>query len=422
MRVKGVRLYAANHLQLDDFDLPEIKDDKILVKVISNSICMSTYKALIQGSMHKRVPDNIATNPTIMGHEMSGEIIEVGKKWQDKYKAGQRFALQPALNYKGSPEAPGYSFEYFGGLITYCIIPREVMELGYLLPYEGDSFYEASLSEPMSCIISAYHSNYHTTFGNYTHEMGIKKGGCLALFAAGGPMGLGAIDYGLSHEQKPKTMVIVDIDDARLNRAEELFADKAKKEGVELHFVNPKGKETEEVNKTLMELSHGKGYDDIYVYAPVTALIEQADSLLAKDGCLNFFAGPADKNFQAKINFYNIHYTPTHVMGSTGGSEVDMLESLDMTKKGQINPAVMVTHIGGLNSAIDTISNLPNIPGGKKLVYVDLDMEMTAISDFAKSNDPVLKELAKIVAKTKGIWNAEAESYLLKHGKKIKVS
>ena len=56
---KAVRMHAANDLRLDTFEMPAIKDDEILVKIISDSICMSSYKAAIQGSNHKRVPDNL---------------------------------------------------------------------------------------------------------------------------------------------------------------------------------------------------------------------------------------------------------------------------------------------------------------------------------------------------------------------------
>ena len=64
---KAVRMYGQNDLRLDTFELPEIKDDEILVKVISDSICMSSYKAALQGSNHKRVPDNISEHPAIIG-------------------------------------------------------------------------------------------------------------------------------------------------------------------------------------------------------------------------------------------------------------------------------------------------------------------------------------------------------------------
>lgn len=416
MKTRAVRLYGVNDLRLEEFELPEIKDDEILAQVISDSVCMSTYKAVIQGKKHKRVPDDIDVNPTIMGHEFAGIIVQVGAKWQDQFKPGDKFAIQPALNYKGSPYAPGYSYRYFGGNTTYTIIPPEVMELGYLLKYEGKGFYEASLAEPMSCIIGGFHSNYHTETGKYVHHMGIVEGGKTAILAGAGPMGLGAIDYALHCDRRPSLLVVTDIDDNRLKRAEKLFPpEEAKKDGIDLIFVNTKN--IDDVPKYLIDITGGTGYDDVFVYAPVKELVEQGDRILGKDGCLNFFAGPTDTEFKAEVNFYNIHYTPTHIMGSTGGNADDMLESLRMSAQGLINPAVMVTHVGGLNCVVDTILNLPKIPGGKKLTYSNVDMELTAIEDFAEKGktDPFFAELAKIVEKHNGLWSAEAEAYLLEH-------
>ena len=82
MNTKAVRLYGVNDLRLEEFELPEIGEEEILAHVISDSICMSTYKAASQGSAHKRVPDDIAENPVIVGHEFCGEIVAVGAKWQ----------------------------------------------------------------------------------------------------------------------------------------------------------------------------------------------------------------------------------------------------------------------------------------------------------------------------------------------------
>lgn len=105
MQVKGVRLYAKDDIRLEEFELPEIKDDEILVKVMSDSICMSTWKMVKQGADHKRVPADVADHPIIIGHEFAGDIVKVGKKWQDKFKPGQKFAQQPAI--PGQAESPG---------------------------------------------------------------------------------------------------------------------------------------------------------------------------------------------------------------------------------------------------------------------------------------------------------------------------
>lgn len=414
MKAYGVRLYGANNLKLEEFELPKIKDDEILVKVVSDSVCMSTYKAVILGTEHKRVPKNVATNPVLIGHEFAGDIVEVGSKWASQFKAGQKFAQQPALNYKGSLASPGYSYEWFGGNVTYTVIPMEVMELGCLLPYNGNAYFDASLGEPMSCIVGAYHASYHTTPGSYNHVMGTVIGGKMAILAGTGPMGLGAIDYAISCDRKPSLLVVSDIDDARLARAKSIFDKKAKDNGVALHFINVKGDNATAI-KNLLDFTDGKGFDDVFVYAPVKEAIEMGDDILGRDGCLNFFAGPTDTKFKANFNFYNAHYTSTHIVGTSGGNVDDLKESLEMSAKGLINPAVMLTHIGGIDSTIDTVLNLPKIPGGKKMIYNHINMPLTSIDDIMNKpqTDSRFKHLASLLATNNGIWNVACEEYLL---------
>ena len=415
MKTKAVRMYGKEDLRLEVFDLPEMKDDEILAKIVSDSICMSSFKAAEQGAAHKRVPDDVAQHPVIIGHEFCGEIVEVGKKWANEFKAGEKFSIQPAINYKGSLAAPGYSYQYIGGDATYIIIPNEVMEQKCLLPYQGEAFFYGSVAEPMSCIVGGFHAFYHTTNGVYTHKMGIVEGGNMAILAGVGPMGLGAIDYAIHGPRKPKLLVVTDIDDARLARAEQLYtAADAAKNGVKLVFLNTsKG----DAVKALMDLTGGKGYDDVFVFAPVKPVVEQGDSILGRDGCLNFFAGPIRTDFKAEFNFYNVHYSSTHIVGTSGGNTDDMREALKLMETGRINPAAMITHVGGLNAVIDTTLNLPNIKGGKKLIYTNIDLPLTAIADFAEKGktNPLFAELDKIVKANNNLWCTEAEKYLLSH-------
>ncbi len=415
MKTTAVRLYGKEDLRLETFELPPMKEDEILARIVSDSLCMSSFKASEQGAKHKRVPDNVAENPIIIGHEFCGEIVEVGSKWASRFKKGDHFSIQPALNYKGTLNSPGYSYPYIGGDATYIIIPNEVMELGCLLPYAGEAFFYGSLAEPMSCIVGAFHANYHTTNGSYVHRMGIVEGGKMALLAGVGPMGLGAIDYALHGPRRPGLLVVTDIDEARLARAEELYPpESAAKDGIRLVYLNTR--EGDAVQK-LMEVSGGSGYDDVMCFAPVRAVVETGDRILARDGCLNFFAGPMDSGFRAEFNFYNVHYASTHIVGTSGGNTDDMIESLKLMEEGRINPAAMITHIGGLDAVIGATLNLPRIPGGKKLIYTGIQMELCAISDFAEKgkSDPLFARLAESVAKHRNLWNAEAEKILLSH-------
>ena len=410
MKTKAVRIYGANDIRLEEFELPAIKEDEILAEVISDSVCMSTHKAVLQGPAHKRVPEDVAVNPTIIGHEFCGIIREVGAKWKDKYKPGDKFAIQPAMNYKG----------WIGGNSQFVVIPHEVMECDCLLHYDHDTYFYGSLAEPVSCIVGGYHCNYHATPGVYVHNMGIVEGGNTILMAAAGPMGLEAIDYAIHCDRKPGLLVVTDIDSVRLKRAASIHTvEEAEKNGVKLVYVNTN--DVENAHDYLMELTGGKGYDDAFVYAPVKPVVELADSVLGKDGCLNFFAGPTNTQFSALFNFYNVHYNFTHVCGNSGGNTQDMIESLDMMSNGKLNPAAMITHVGGLDAVIDTVINLPKIPGGKKLIYNHISMPLTALTDLAEKGkeDPMYAKLAEIVEANNGLWCGEAEKYLLAHAKAI---
>jgi threonine dehydrogenase-like Zn-dependent dehydrogenase len=421
-------MYGKKDLRLEEFELPEAGEDEILAHIISDSLCMSSYKAAVQGSEHKRVPSDISQQPIMVGHEFCGEIVSVGSKWQDRFQAGDRFSIQPALNYKGSLDAPGYSYRFVGGDATHVVIPNEVMEMDCLLPYTGSAFFLGSLSEPVSCIVGAFRANYHHVApGRYDHVMDIKEGGNMAILAGVGPMGLGAIDYAIHRDRRPKRLVVTDIDDARLNRAQGIYTpEEAAKNGVELIYVNTKTLASElsdgrSVEDYLIEIADGQGFDDVFAFAPVRPVVEQAGRILGRDGCLNFFAGPTDKSFSAELNFYNVHYERHHIVGTSGGNTDDMREALDLMSRGVVNPAAMITHVGGLNAVADTTLHLPNIPGGKKLMYTNIDLELTAIDDFAEKgkDNPLFAKLAEIVEKHKGLWNGEAEAYLLENAPTI---
>lgn len=413
MKTHALRLYGKKDVRLESFELPEITADEILADVVTNSICMSTHKAVIQGSAHKRVPADVATNPVIIGHEMCGTILQVGEKYRDKFEPGMKYTIQPAINYPNrEPEAPGYSFRYLGGNATKVIIPAEVMAMDCLIPCFGDTFFKASLAEPVACILAAFKDQFHYERNQYVHDMGIRENGNLAILGGAGPMGIAAVEVLLHHRRKPKLVLLTDIDQKRLDRAARLFPkEKVEKSGIELLMINTKKVSIPEIlNKT-----DKRGFDDVFIFAPVKELVTQANQLLAIGGCLNIFAGPPTRDFTAEINLYNIHYNMHHIIGSAGSNRDDLRETVELIDKNLLNPAGMITHIGGLNAAADTILNLPNIPGGKKLIYTKIVLPLTAIEDFevmGKTN-PLFKELADIVSESDGIWSKAAEDYLL---------
>ena len=242
----------------------------------------------------------------------------------------------------------------------------------------------------------------------------------MALLASAGPMGLGALDCAIHSENKPLLLVALDIDEKRLQWAESIFPPlEAGEEGMKLVYIN--SLKINDIGAHLLEYTGGKGFDDVFVFAPVESLIELADAILKPHGCLNFFAGPNNPEFTARINFYNVHYSSTHIVGTTGGNTEDMRIALNLMGQKLVKPAVMITHIGGLNAVVDTIINLPQIPGGKKLIYTNIKLDLTAIEDFKNLQDknPLFKELYHITKNNRGLWSLEAEEYLLANAEKI---
>ncbi|MBP1044764.1 zinc-binding dehydrogenase [Enterococcus sp. BWM-S5] len=409
MKTKAVRLYGKKDLRLEEFELPAIKEDEILASVITDSICMSTWKLANQGADHKKAPDDLAENPIIIGHEFCGEILEVGKKWQEKFKPGEKYVVQANLQLSDRPDCPGYSYAYTGGDATYIILSKDVMEQDCLIPYNGETYFEGSLIEPLSCVIGAFEANYHLIENSYEHEMGIKEDGALLIMGGTGPMGLLAIDYALHGERKPKKVVVTDVNEEKLQRAEALYPSQ---NGIEVFYVNVKDEQNqvEKLQKTI----NGK-FDDIFVMIPVAQVMTEASALLNPDGCLNFFAGPQDKAFSAPINFYDLHYSFTHYVGTSGGNTEDMRKAVALIESKKVHVANVVTHILGLNAVGETTLNQPEIGGGKKLVYTHKNFERTDLNDLKQLD----KQLEEIVKRNDGIWSKEAEEYVLTHFSEI---
>ena len=410
MKTRAVRLYGKNDLRLEEFELPEMGAGDILIKIVTDSICMSTYKTVIQGADHYRVHNDVADHPAIIGHEFCAEVAAVGERWKNDYQVGDKVVIPPVLNYLGGIDTIGYSFEEIGGDSTYSLVREHIVENGYLLKVESDAFFRASLVEPVSCIVRGFHGAFH--LNGEEPRMGIKEGGRMALLAGCGPMGLEAVDCALHGDSRPSMIVVTDINQERLDRAARIYpAEEAARAGVQLVFANTS--DTEELRR----ISGGEGFDDVYVYTASAPLAELADAILAFDGCLSFFCGPTDKSFSAKLNFYNVHYQQHHVAGTSGSTTEDMREVVRYISEKRINPAVMITHIGGLNAVIDATLHFPTVPGGKKMIYTHLDLPLTALADFEKlgAQDPRFRELDRLVKESNGLWCAAAEQYLLEH-------
>ncbi len=417
MKTKALRLHGANDIRLEEIELPQITEDEILMRVVSDSLCASTYKAIKQGAAHKRVPEDVAENPVIIGHEMCGQILQVGAAVDSKWQVGQKVVIQPALKLPTGFD-PGYSYPYIGGNTQYAVVPKIVLERGCLLPYEGDSYFKGSLAESLGCVIRGYKGMYHTDYTNYVRTDGAKKGGRLAILGGAGPMGIGAVELATGYAGVSQ-VVVTDLNQDRLDYAANMCKpEKAKEKGVDLRYVNTAG--MEDPVQALLEMSDG-GFDDVFVMVPVPGLFTMAEKICREDGCINFFAGPPVHDLQGSLNLYRIHYDGIHVVGTAGSIPEDMVDIIHLIEENKIQPGAIVSHILGLNAAADTLFAMEKPNGAKKVCYNELDLPLIAISELGElgRTDPMCAELDRIVKENGGMWCAEAETYLLANAPRI---
>lgn len=417
MKTKAVRLYGAMDLRLEEFELPEIKEDEVLLRVVTDSLCASTYKAVKQGSAHKRVPPDISTNPVIVGHEMCGEIVEVGNAIKDQWKVGQKIVIQPALKLESGYD-PGYSYTMIGGSSLYAVVPKIVMERGCMIPFEGDSYFKGSMVESIGCVLRGYKGLYHTDYSNNVRTDGAKKGGRIAILGGAGPMGIAAVELALGYAGVSQ-VVVTDLNADRLAyAAEKCSPENAATHGCDLKYINTSN--MQDPVAQLREISDG-GFDDVFVMVPVPALFTMAEAICREDGCVNFFAGPAVHDMQGSLNLYRVHYDGIHVVGTAGSIPEDTIDTIHLIEQQKINPGAIVSHILGMNAVIDTLYAMEKPNGAKKVCYNEIDIPLIAIDDLEElgKDNELYAKLAEIVKKHGGLWCAEAEAYLLANGPRI---
>ena len=417
MKTTAVRLHGAMDLRVETFELPAITADEVLMRVESDTVCASTYKAVKQGSAHKRVPEDVAEHPVIVGHEMCGTIEQVGENLKGQWKVGQRVVIQPALKLESGYD-PGYSYRYIGGNSTYSVVPKIVLERGCLVPFEGDSFFKGSLVESLGCVLRAYKGCYHTDYSNYVRTDGAKRGGRLAILGGAGPMGIGAVALAAGYAGVGQ-VVVTDINAERLAYAEAKFTpEAAKKQGTELIYLNTAG--IEDPVAKLREISGG-GFDDVFVMVPSPVLFSMAEAICREDGCVNFFAGPAVHDLPGSLNLYRVHYDGIHVVGTAGSIPEDTVDVIRLIESGAVDPSALISHILGLKDVPGAIYAMEKPSGAKKVCYPHLDIPMIAIDELGEwgKKDPLYAELDRIVKENGGLWCAEAERYLLANAPKI---
>lgn len=360
----------------EQFPIPEPNDDQLLVRVDSVGMCFSDVKLIKQGRNHPKLYNrDLTVEPTRLGHEVAITLIKVGKNWQDKYKAGQRLAVQPDIYQQGKSTAYGYTVP--GGLVQYHLIGPEVLvtdEGACLLPLEGDlGFAESSLMEPWGCVMASY---------TQRRRLEPMVGGTMWIVGRVGDERVYEFSAGLD---APAKIVLTDVPASVRELVGKTDAEIIVRDGVAVA----------DYAAFSQELTDGAGFDDIVVLDPRSGeMIGEAAKLIARRGTFNMI-GETRLDGMSEIDMGRLHYDYTAFVGNRG---TDIAASYgEARNRCELHPhgSVVVIGAGGPMGQMH-VQRAMELPDGPKLIIATEinDVRLAAVQErfgpLAKKNGRTL--------------------------------
>lgn len=253
-------LKSTGNIVFEERDIPQIKENEILVKIRHVGICGSD----LHYYEHGRIGDFVVENPIVLGHESAGEVVDVGEKVAD-FKIGNLVTLEPGYTcgkcefcktgrYNLCPDVVFMATPpYDGAFAEYVAYPAD---MAFKLP-DGMDTVQGALIEPLAV-------------GIYAAQQGDAGLGKSAVILGSGCIGLVTL---MSLKAMGVTRIYVaDVIEKRLAKAAELGATKVINAG------------EQDTVKTIMELTCGKGVDMVFETAGSKITTLQTAELVKRGG------------------------------------------------------------------------------------------------------------------------------------------
>lgn len=330
--MKAIRFHAPEDVRLEDIPEPECGPKEIKIKVHNCSTCGTDVK--IRRNGHQNI-----TRETTMGHEVAGEIVEVGAKVNGDWHVGDRVQCIAAVPCGECHECrkgwmqvcqnqTSVGYQYDGGFAEYMVVPEQVLKVdGLNLIPDGVDYDEASAAEPFACAINAQ------------EQMGIKEGDFTVIFGAG-PIGCmhTRIARGV---HKVGTIVMIDINAERLAMS-----------AAAVHPDHTIDASVEDPIAKVMELTDGRGADVIITATPANVTQEQALHMAARNGRISFFGGLPKTDPTITCDSNLVHYRQLHIHGANGSAPEHNKRALQYIASGQVPVKDLITRHIKLEDAL----------------------------------------------------------------------
>jgi L-iditol 2-dehydrogenase len=341
-------VYKDGEIQLVEKEKPVAKDDNAILKVLAASICGTDFRTYMRGS------DKIVDGTTL-GHEVYGELVEVGKIIKD-FKVGDRVTLTPALGCGACYMCrKGYSnmcddlqtiaFEYDGAFSEYMEIPAAFFERGHVnhIP-DGVEPEQAALAEPVACAINAQ------------EFLNIGPGDYVAIFGSGF---IGSMHAELAKTQGAEKIILIEPNEERLAITKRYIPD--------IDCITG----DEDVVDRVYEITDGRGVDIAIVACSVGVAQETAQRIIAKRGRISLFGGLPGES-KGFIDSNLIHYKEVGVYGVHASTADQNKKAIRLIADGDLDTAKYVTEKYPLKDILKAFEDI-KIRGIMKAIIVPND-------------------------------------------------
>jgi L-iditol 2-dehydrogenase len=335
--MKAARFYAPGDIRLEEVPDPVAGPGDVVIRVRNCSTCGTDVKISLHG--HQNIHP-----PRTMGHEIAGEIVEVGDgvgSGVDSWKVGDRVQVIAAIPCGTCPDCragrmticpnqTSMGYDYDGAFATYCRVPAKVLAVNGLnrIP-EGVSFAEASVAEPLACVING-------------QQLARVSDGDDVVILGAGP--IGCLHVRVARASGAKRVFLIDLNEDRLAEAQRLVQPDAV---ITPSSVNP--------IERVLELTDGRGVDVAITATAAGAAQEQALQMLARQGRLSLFGGlPKDKP-TITLDSNLVHYRELTLVGANGSSPAHNAMALDFIASGRVPVNDLISHRLPLDDVLEAI-------------------------------------------------------------------
>lgn len=331
--MKVARFHAPGDIRLDDDPMPVVADGEVLIRVRACSTCGTDVK--ISRSGHPNM-----TPPQVMGHEIAGEIVDIGAGVTG-WDIGDRVQVIAAIPDGTCPEclaghpavcenqlSMGYQFP--GGFAEHMIVPRQVLAVDGLNRIPDDLGYaEASLAEPLACVLNG-------------QELARVGTGDTVVVIGSGP--IGCLHVRLARARGAARIILIDLNAERL--------------AVAAAVVEPDltiSAEHTDIVEAVLAATGGRGADVVITAAASGKAQEAGLRMLARRGRLSLFGGLAKDAPDITVDANLVHYRELTIVGVNGSSPAHNREALELIASGAVPVADLITHRLPLEQVLDAI-------------------------------------------------------------------